>query len=277
MNTHPAPLRTPEYRTRMPYPQKLRQTEKDKQFAKFADYLRILKIKIHFAEALERIPSYSKFMKDILSHKKEWREVETVFLTEEYSTVIQRNLPENLQDLGSFVIPCNLGDACIRKALCDLGASINLIPAALIKKLSLTREVKPTRICLQLADGSARIPSGVIEDMIVRVGTFAFPTGFIVLNMEEHKNVFLILGRPFLATGRTLIDMEKGKVTLRVNEDEFVLDATKAMQYLDIPEECMKIDIIDSLVEEMHTVESQEKEQNDTLEDANPDREASKE
>ncbi|XP_016164844.1 uncharacterized protein LOC107607395 [Arachis ipaensis] len=110
-------------------------------------------------------------MKDILSHKKDWREVEIVLLIEECSAVIQKSLPEKLQDPGSFMIPCTLGDACTRTALCDLGASINLMPASLIKKLCLTREVKPTCIRFQLADGSAKFPLGVVEDIIVRVGT----------------------------------------------------------------------------------------------------------
>ncbi|XP_025670365.1 uncharacterized protein [Arachis hypogaea] len=193
------------------------------------------------------------------------------------SAVIQRNLPKKLQDPGSFVIPCNLGDAITRRALCDLGASINLIPASLIKKLGLHREIKPTWISLQLADSSAKIPLGVIEDMIVRVGPFAFPIDFVVLEIEEHKNVSIILGRPFLATRRTFIDVENGKVILRVNEDEFVLDATKAMDYPNVSEECMRIDIIDSLVEETHSVESLEEELQDILEDVSSDKEASEE
>ncbi|XP_015939655.1 uncharacterized protein LOC107465174 [Arachis duranensis] len=169
----------------MPFPQKLCQEEKDKQFTRFAEYLRTLEIKIPFAEALEQIPSYVKFMKDILSHKKDWRETQTVLLIEECSTIIQNSLLEKLKDLGSFMIPCTLGDACTRTALCDLGASIKLIPASLIKKLSLTDEVEPTRMCLQLADGSIKIPSRVVEDMIVRVGPFSFPTNFVVLDMER--------------------------------------------------------------------------------------------
>ena len=140
----------------MPYPQKLRQAEQDKQFAHFADYLRTLEIKIPFAEALEQIPSYAKFMKEILSHKKDWRETEKVFLTEECSAVILKSLPEKLKDPGSFMIPCTLKGNCTKKALCDLGASINLIPASTIKKLGLTDEVKPTWICLQLVDGSIK-------------------------------------------------------------------------------------------------------------------------
>ncbi|XP_016206519.1 uncharacterized protein LOC107646891 [Arachis ipaensis] len=276
MDTHPAPLSTPEYRTRMSYPQKLRQVEKDKQFARFVDYLKTLEIKIPFAEALEQIPSYAKFIKDILSHKKDRREVETVLFTEECSAVIQRTLPEKLQDPESFVIPCTLGDSYTRKALCDLGASINLMPLSLLRKLGI-QEVKPTRICLQLADGSINFPSGVVEDMIVRVRPFAFPTDFVVLNREKHKNVSIILGRPFLATRRTLIDVQKGKVTLRVNEDQYILNAVKAMQYPDTLEECMRIDIIDPLVEGVHAIERLEEELDDILGDDMPDIEAPEE
>ncbi|XP_015940019.1 uncharacterized protein LOC107465555 [Arachis duranensis] len=166
-----------------------------------------------------------------MSHKKDWRETKTVLLIEECSAIIQNNLPEKLKDPGSFMKPCTLGDACTRTTQCDLGASINLIPASLIKKLCLTEEVKPTRICLQLADDSIKIPSGVIEYMIVRVGPFAFSSDFVVLDMDEHKSASLILGRPFLITGRTLIDIEKGEVTLRFNEEKFVLNAVKAMQH----------------------------------------------
>ncbi|XP_072076623.1 uncharacterized protein [Arachis hypogaea] len=214
MDTHPAPLSTPEYRTRMSYPQKLRQVEKDKQFARFVDYLKTLEIKIPFAEALEQIPSYAKFIKDILSHKKDRREVETVLFTEECSAVIQRTLPEKLQDPESFVIPCTLGDSYTRKALCDLGASINLMPLSLLRKLGI-QEVKPTRICLQLADGSINFPSGVVEDMIVR--------------------------------------------------------------YPDTLEECMRIDIIDPLVEGVHAIERLEEELDDILGDDMPDIEAPEE
>ncbi|XP_015970226.1 uncharacterized protein LOC107493684 [Arachis duranensis] len=205
--TQPPSTKIDEYKAKMPFPQKLHQVKKYKQFVRFADYLKTLEIKIPFAEALEQIPSYTKFMKDILSHKKDGREAETVFLTEECSAVIQNSLLEKLKNLGSFMIPCTLGNACTRTALCDLGGRINLIPASLIKKLCLTNEVKPTRICLQLADGSVKIPSGVVENMIVRVVPFTFPTDFVVLDMDGHKSASLILGRPFLTTRRTLIDV----------------------------------------------------------------------
>ncbi|XP_015947264.1 uncharacterized protein LOC107472238 [Arachis duranensis] len=255
----------------MPFPQKLCQVKKDKQFAHFADYLRTLEIKIPFAEALKQIPSYAKFMKDILSHKNDWRETQTVLLTEKCNAIIQNCLAEKLKDSRSFIIPCTLGNACTRTSLCDLGASINLIPVSLIKKLCLTEEVKPTRICLQLVDGSIKIPTGVVDDMIVRVRSFSFLTNFMVLDMEGHKSASLILGRPFLVTRQTLINVKKGEVTLRVNEKKFVLNAVKAIQHPDIPEECMSIDLIDSLVEEVNMDESLKEGLNDILTNAQPD------
>ncbi|KAL1364163.1 hypothetical protein AAHE18_03G198300 [Arachis hypogaea] len=251
--------------------QKLHEAEQDKQFARFADYLRTLEIKIPFAEALEQIPSYAKFMKEILSHKKDWRETKNVFLTEECSVIILKSSPEKLKDPGSFMIPCTLERTCTKTALCDLGASINLIPASTIRKHGLIEEVKPTRICLQLADGSIKYPSGVIEDMIVRVGPFAFPTDFVVLEMEEHKSATLILGRPFLATGQTLIDVQKGEVILRVNEDEFRLNAIEAMKHPDTSKDCMHVDSIDSLVQEINMTESLESELEDIFKDVQPD------
>ncbi|XP_015949664.1 uncharacterized protein LOC107474558 [Arachis duranensis] len=227
----PSSTKIDDYMAKMSFPQKLCQEEKDKQFARFAEYLRTLEVKIPFAEALKQIPSYAKFMKDILS------------------------------------------DACRRTALCDLGASINLIPSSLIEKLCLTEKVKPTCICLQLTDGSIKIPSGVIEDMIVKVGPFVFPTNFVVLDMKVHKSASLILGRPFLVTGQTLNDVEREKVTLRVNEEKFVLNAIKAMQHLDIPEECMSIDLINSLVEEVNMAGSLKEGLNEILDDTQHDSE----
>ncbi|XP_016163152.1 uncharacterized protein LOC107605699 [Arachis ipaensis] len=276
LDNHSAPLKTHEYKAKLPYPQKLHKVEKDKLFARFLDILKTLEIKIPFAEVLEQIPSYPKFMKDILSHKRDWKEAEIVLLTKKCSAVIQRNLPEKLQDPGSFVIPCTIGGTCMKTILCDFTASINLMSLSLMKKLRI-QEVKHTRICLQLADGSIKFPSGVVEDMIVRVRPFSFPTDFVILDMEEDKNASIILGRPFLATGRTIIDVQKAKVTLRVDKDEFVLNAVKAMQHPDPQEECMKIDVIELLIEEVREVEQLDNELDNILEDAMPELDAPEE
>ncbi|MEI4884436.1 hypothetical protein, partial [Klebsiella pneumoniae] len=74
--------------------------------------------------------------KDLLTKKRDWKDSETVVLTKECSAIIQKNLPDKLPDPGSFVIPCTIGDVLIQRALCDLGASINLMPSSLMKKLA---------------------------------------------------------------------------------------------------------------------------------------------
>ena len=87
-----------------------------------------LHINIPFSDALEQMPSYVKFMKDILSQKRRLADFETVNLTEECSAILQRKLPQKIKDPGSFTIPCTIGNAIFERALCDLGASINLMP-----------------------------------------------------------------------------------------------------------------------------------------------------
>ena len=190
----------------IPYPQRLKKHKLDKQFTKFMEVFKKLHINIPFADALEQMPSYVKFMKDILSQKRRLANFETVNLTEECSAILQRKLLQKLKDPGSFTIPCTIGNAIFERALCDLGASINLMPLSIFKRLGLG-EARPTTVTLQLADMSLKHPRGVIEDVLVKVDEFIFPAYFIVLDMEEDKEIPIILGRPFLATGRVMIDV----------------------------------------------------------------------
>ncbi|KAL0455052.1 UNVERIFIED_CONTAM: hypothetical protein Slati_0844400 [Sesamum latifolium] len=117
------------------------------------------------------------------------------------------------------------------KALCDLSASVNLMPYSIFEKLGM-HELTPTIITLQLADRNIKYPRGILEDVLVKVGKFIIPVDFIVLDMEEDVNMPLILGRPFLATSRALIDVQKGQLTLRVNDEHVVFNVFKPMKYL---------------------------------------------
>ena len=146
------------------------------------------------------MPSYFKFMKVILSRKRRLSDFETVNLTEECSVILQRKLPQKLKNLSSFTIPCKTGNSIFERALCDLGASINLMPLSIFRWLGLG-EARPTIVTLQLADRSLKHPRGVIEDVLVKVDRFIFPVDFIVLDMEEDCEIPIILGRSFLATG----------------------------------------------------------------------------
>ncbi|XP_016199602.1 uncharacterized protein LOC107640606 [Arachis ipaensis] len=137
----------------------------------------------------------------------------------------------------------------IDKALCHLGESINLVPLAMMKKLVIEK-VKPTRMSLQLTDRSLKIPNGVVENLLVKVGEFIFPADFVILDMDEEGNNSIILGRPFLAIVRAIIDVEKGEMVLRVHDEQMVLNVFKAMQYPAEKENCVRIDMVDTLVEE---------------------------
>ena len=91
------------------------------------------------------------------------------------------------------------------------------------KRLGLGK-VKPSTICLQLADRSFTYPWGVMEDVLVKVGKVILPVDFEVLDMEEDLDVPLILGRPFLATSGALIDLQSGDLTFHVNGEEMKLN-----------------------------------------------------
>ena len=119
----------------------------DDQFSKFLSIFKQLHINIPLIEALEQMPKYAKFLKDIISKKQKLEEHETVMLTEESSAILQKKLPPKLKDSGSFTIVCNIGKSYFDRALCDLGASINLMPLYVFRKLGLG-EVKPTTISL---------------------------------------------------------------------------------------------------------------------------------
>ena len=212
----------------------------DDQFSKFLSIFKQLHINIPLIDALEQMPKYAKFLKDIISKKRKLEEHETIMLTEESSAILQKKLPPKLTDPGSFTIPCTIGKSYFDRALCDLGASINLMPLYVFRKLGL-REVKSTTISLQLVDRSIKYPRGVIEDVLVKVDKFIFLADFIVLDMDEDEEIPLILGRPFLATGRTLIDVQQGKLVLRVRKDEITFDVFKPMKFPSKTHSCFQI------------------------------------
>ena len=152
----------------------------DDQFSKFLSIFKQLHINIPLIEALEQMPKYARILKDIISKKQKLEEHETVMLTEESSAILQKKLPPKLKDSGSFTIVCNIGKSYFDRALCDLGAGINLMPLYVFRKLGLG-EVKPTTISLQLADRSIKYPRGVIENVLVKVDKFIFPVDFMSL------------------------------------------------------------------------------------------------
>ncbi|GJT83974.1 reverse transcriptase domain-containing protein [Tanacetum coccineum] len=164
--------------------------------------------------------------------------------------MLLKNLPEKLGDPDKFLIPCNFPGMDVCHALADLGASINLMPLSIWKKLSLP-ELTPTRMTLELADRSITYPKGLAEDVFVKVGKFHFPTDFVVVDFEADPRVPLILGRSFLRTGRALIDVYGEEITLRVDNKAVTFNLDQTTRYSSTNDKSVnRIDIIDAVCEE---------------------------
>ena len=151
------------------------------------------------------------------------------------------------EDPSSFTIPYKIGNSIFEKALSDLGANNNLMPLSIFRRLGLS-EARPTTVTLQLADRSLKHPWGVIEDVLVKVDKFIFPIDFIVLDMEEDKEIPIILGRPFLATGRVMIDVYKGELKLRVKDDEVRFSVFNAVRHPTERNACFMIEAVEAIM-----------------------------
>ncbi|GKB54134.1 reverse transcriptase domain-containing protein [Tanacetum coccineum] len=155
-----------------------------------------------------------------------------------------KSFPEKIGDPGKFLIPCNFPGMDVCHALADLGASINIMPLSIWKKLSLPK-LTPTRMTLELADRSITHPKGLAEDVYVKVGKFHFPTDFVVVDFEADPRVPLILGRSFLRTGRALIDVYGEEITLRVDNEAITFNLDQTTRYSSTNDKSVnRIDII---------------------------------
>ncbi|XP_022876928.1 uncharacterized protein LOC111395153 [Olea europaea var. sylvestris] len=248
----PSPVRA--YVPPIPFPQRLQRKKLDNQFARFVEIFKKLHINISFADAIAQMPSYAKFLKEILSNKRKLEEREIVCLNEECSVILLRKLPLKLKDQGSFTIPCTIGSNYFEQSLCDLGASVNLMPLSIYMSLGL-RETKTKTISLQLADRSIKRSKGIIEDMLVKVDKFIFPADFIILDMEEDSNIPLILGIPFLAIERALIDVYDGKMIIRVDNEQVIFNLFKAMRHPLTSDTCFQVDVLEELVADISKTE----------------------
>ena len=211
--------------------------------------VRNLQVTVPFTELVTQVPSYAKFLKDMLTKKREFNAVETVAFTEQCSAIIQNKSPPKLKDPGSFSIPCDIGSLHIDKALCDLGASVSVMPLSIYNKLNMG-DLKCTSITLQMVVRFVKYPMGILEDVPVRVGKFYIPVDFVVLDMDEDAHIPIILGRPFLHMAGAIIDVKNGRLTLTVGDDKVVFNLSSALKSPMLEASCCSIDISDFIVQD---------------------------
>ncbi|XP_047268122.1 uncharacterized protein LOC124898530 [Capsicum annuum] len=162
--------------------------------------------------------------------KKKLVERKTIEVTRGVSTVVDSKVTEKKETctIGThefakaqfaFTIPCTIGAREFAKDLCDLGASINLMPFVIYKKLGLDTPM-PTSMWLLIADRSIKRPVGILFDVLVKVDKYILPMDFMILDYEIDQEVPIIPGHPFLAIGRAIVNLELGEMKFRVQKDE---------------------------------------------------------
>lgn len=230
---------------KVPFPDRLEKCKDDKQFAKFLDMMRDVQITIPILDAVLHVPMYAKFFKELLTKKRSLEEPEIVTLTKECSAIIHNNLPTKRDDPGSFSIPCIVGSKKFT-ALCDLGSSVSVLPLSTFQMFSLG-ELKQTSMTLQLADRTLKKPAGILIDVPVVVGEFAYPVDFVILEMDDKSDA-MILGRTFLATAGAIIDVPGAKLTVKFGHEEIEFDMRHPTHLPRFQDQCLSIDMVDHCV-----------------------------
>nr|GEU81206.1 reverse transcriptase domain-containing protein [Tanacetum cinerariifolium] len=207
----------PNPKTLIPYPSRRsdeRNREKaNNQIEKFYHIFKDMSFEISFADALILMPKFASTLKALIGNIEKLNEMARTLLNEHCSAVLFKKLPKKLGDPCMFFIPCDFPGMAECFALADLGASINLMPFSVWKRLSIP-DLTPTCMTLELADRSISRPVGVAEDVYVKVGSFHFSADFVVVDLDADPRVSLILGRSFLKTRRSLVDVFEGSFGL---------------------------------------------------------------
>jgi hypothetical protein len=136
----------------IPFPPRIKRPQSDEQFGKFVEVIQKLYVNIPLLDAIQ-VPTYAKYIRDILNKKRSLPTIEVMKLTEECSAAILNKSLKKKKDPGCPTIDCSIGDQHFNNALCDLGASVSVMPATIFNKLNFTM-LEPTSMCLQLADQS---------------------------------------------------------------------------------------------------------------------------
>ncbi|KAK4733924.1 hypothetical protein R3W88_008185 [Solanum pinnatisectum] len=209
------------------FPQRLVKNTKEEKYHRFIAMLKKLSINVLLIDVLEQMSGYVKFMEDLVTENRVVN-FENEEKLQHCSVISTMSLVQKKADPGAFSIPCTIGILHFPKALCDLGDIINLMPLSIYKKLGLGAP-KPTAMHLLMADRTVKRPIGVLQDVLVKVESFIFSVDFVILDCEVDFEVPIILGRPFLATGHALVDMERGQMKFQLNNEEVTFNICRSM------------------------------------------------
>ncbi|XP_026443583.1 uncharacterized protein LOC113343667 [Papaver somniferum] len=238
--------------TSPPFPSRFAKSKKETLYKEIYEIFKNIQVNTPLVEAIRQVPRYAKFLKELCTNKHKLVGNEVMYVSENASAYLQKKLPPKLKDPGSFTTPCTIGKTRFDRALLDLGATINVMPASIYESLDLG-PLKDTCIIIQLADRSTTYPKGVVEDVLVQVNELIFPADFYVLDMRDEdspSSTPLLLGRPFMRTARTKIDVFKGTITMKFDGEPISFNIFEAMRYPSDVHSCFSVDMIDSLAQQ---------------------------
>nr|GEU28864.1 hypothetical protein [Tanacetum cinerariifolium] len=215
----------PNLKPSIPYPSRRdierRREQVNEQIEKFYEIFKDMSFEISFTDALILMPKFASTLKALIGNKEKLSEMGRTSINEHCSAVILNKLPKKLRDLDKFLIPCEFPrmDECL--ALADLDRSVSK-------------------------------PIGIAKDVSIKVGMFHFPADFVVVDFEPDPRVPLILGRCFLKTGRAQIDVHKGELTLRIENEAITYNLDQTSRYSANYDQMTanKIDVTDEACEE---------------------------
>ncbi|XP_024041424.1 uncharacterized protein LOC112098931 [Citrus clementina] len=236
-----------------PFPSRFTKSKKEEQEKDILETFRKVEVNIPLLDAIKQIPRYAKVLKELCTSKRKLRGDEKVHMGENVSAVLQKKLPPKCKDPGMFTIPCKIGSVRVEKAMLDLGASINVMPRSIYSSLNVG-PLKETGVIIQLADRSNAYPDGVLEDVLVQVNELVFPADFYVLDMEDDNSsnsVPILLGKPFLKTARTKMDVHKGTLTMEFDGEVIEFNMNDAMKYPSEEHSVFSVDVINTIVQEL--------------------------
>ncbi|KAJ9568340.1 hypothetical protein OSB04_004306 [Centaurea solstitialis] len=236
-----------------PFPTRFQMSNKAREEKEILDTFRKVEVNIPLLDAIKQIPRYAKFLKELCTNKRKLRGNETISMSENVSAVFQKKLPPKCKDPGVFTIPCKLGNVTINRAMLDLGASINVMPYSIFNILNVG-SLQEIGVIIQLADRSLVHPKGVLEDLLVQVNELVFPADFYVVDMEEDshpKSTSILLGRPFLKTAKTKIDVHKGTLSMEFDGNVIHFNIYESMHLPSDGSSLCAIDIIEPISQEL--------------------------
>jgi hypothetical protein len=213
-----------------------RKAKMDEQFVKFVEVIQKLYINILLIDDIQ-VPIYAKYLRD----KRPLPFTEVIKLTEECSAAILNTSPVKKKDPGCPTIDCSIRSQNFENTLCDLGASVSVMPKKVFDKLNYSTLIAMS-MCLQLANQLVHYPAGIAKNILVKIRNLFVPVDFVVLDMQEDMKTHLILERPFLSTMNAYIDVGAREIKFYINgkEEQFAFKTR--------PEQCSNLECLEKQV-----------------------------